>query len=402
MRPLLVLNERDVRHPLAGGAEVNLFQVGRRLVEAGYRATLICTRFPGAPAEEVIDGIRVLRVGNRLTYYLRLPVRVRREMTPDTVIIEHLCKLPFCTPLYANVPTVAVTHHLFGRTAFWQVPFAVACVVVAAEWLIPPVYRKCQFIAVSPSTKQDLVERGVAAPRIRVIPNGVDCEWYRLPDHRIGTSPTLLVLGRVEPYKRIDVVLQALAGIRAQIPDARLCIVGGGTGLAAVRDEVRRLGLDGHVTCSGAVTEREKLRYIQAADLVLNASEKEGWGLTVLEAAACGVPAVASDVPGLRDAVLNEHTGVLVPYGDVAALVEATVGLLRDPERRRRLGGAARQWAERFSWDGVAEATAQCIEEVAGGVRAERRVEWFEEATAARVTFAANAGRRTDRAPAPD
>jgi glycosyltransferase involved in cell wall biosynthesis len=379
MRPLLLLNERDLRHPLAGGAEVNLFEVGRRLVVAGYRATLICTRFPGAPAEEVIDGIRVLRTGNRLTYYLRLPARVRRELTPDTVIIEHLCKLPFCTPLYTNVPTLPVTHHLFGRTAFWQVPFAVACVVVAAEWLIPPVYRKCQFVAVSPSTKQDLVARGVAAQRIRVIPNGVDCGGYRPPDGRIVAPPTLLVLGRVEPYKRIDLLLQALSRIREQIPEARLCIVGGGTGLAAVRSEVQRLGLGAHVTCTGVVAEAEKLRYIHAADLLLNASEKEGWGLTVLEAAACGVPTVAHDVPGLRDAVLNGRTGVLVPYGDVAALTRVTVELLRDPERRRRLGCAARQWAERFSWDGVADATAQCIEEVAGGVRAQRRLEWFEE-----------------------
>jgi glycosyltransferase involved in cell wall biosynthesis len=382
MRPLLFLNERDIRHPLAGGAEVNLFEVGRRLVAAGYRATLICTRFPGARAEEVIDGMRVLRMGNRLTYYLRLPLWVRREITPDTIIIEHLCKLPFCTPLYVNVPTLPVTHHLFGRTAFWQVPFVVATVVVAAERLIPPVYRACQFIAVSPSTKQDLVARGVAEARIRVIPNGVDCRWYSVPRRQPAGAPALLTMGRVEPYKRIDLILAAFARIREQVPNTHLYVVGGGTGLAAVRREVERRALAAHVTCTGVVSEEEKLRYIHGAHVMVSASEKEGWGLTVLEAAACGLPTIASDVPGLRDAVLHGRTGVLVPHGDVEALAQAAIDLLQDPERRRRLGSAARAWAERFSWEGVADATARCIEEVAGNVRAERRLEWFEEETA--------------------
>jgi glycosyltransferase involved in cell wall biosynthesis len=378
MRHLLLLNERDIRHPLAGGAEVNLFEVGRRLVDAGYRATLLCTRFDGAPAEEVIDGIRVLRAGNRLTYYLKMHSRVKRELTADTVIIEHLCKLPFCTPLYAGVPTLPVTHHLFGRTAFLQVPFVVAAVVVAAERLIAPVYRSCGFVAVSPSTKLDLIERGIVAQRIRIIPNGVDCERYRPAEGEGGGPPALLVMGRVEPYKRIDLILRSLVQIRRQVPDARLFVVGGGTGLDAVREQVRRFGLEAHVVCSGQVNEPDKLRYIHQSHLMLNASEKEGWGLTVLEAAACAVPTVASNVPGLRDAVLNGQTGVLVPYGDVEAMAGAAVEILRDPDRRRRLGLAARRWAERFSWDGVARATAQCIEEAAGGTGQGERLAWFD------------------------
>ncbi|MBI4514762.1 MAG: glycosyltransferase family 4 protein [Deltaproteobacteria bacterium] len=378
MRPLLILNERDIRHPNAGGAEVNLFEVTRRLVALGYRATLICTSFAGAAAEETIDGIRVVRLGNRLTYYLQLPPRVRRELTPDTVIIEHLCKLPFCAPLYTKVPVLPITHHLFGATAFWQVPWPVAAVVVAAEWLIPPVYRRCQFIAVSPSTKHDLIERGVAAARIRVVPNGVDTERYCLPARESDGPPTLLALGRVEPYKRIDVMLQALVRIREQVPAVRLMVVGGGTGLDAVRDHVRRLGLGDCVTCTGFVGEQEKIQHLHSAHLVLNTSEKEGWGLTVLEAAACGLATVASDVPGLRDAVRDGRTGVLVPHGDAESLVRSAVELLRDHQRCRQLGRGARQWAERFSWAGVAEATRQCIEEAAGAPCQAERPAWFE------------------------
>jgi glycosyltransferase involved in cell wall biosynthesis len=297
---------------------------------------------------------------------------------PDTVIIEHLCKLPFCSPLYARVPTLAITHHLFGTTAFWQVPWAVAAVVVAAERLIPSVYRRCNFLAVSPSTKQDLIARGVAAERIRIVPNGVDCARYQPPRETPTGAPTLLWFGRVEPYKRLDVILHAFVRIRAQIPAVRLVIVGSGTGLERTRELAAQLGLADAVTCTGLVSEAEKIRHMHAAHLVLNTSEKEGWGLTVVEAGACGLPTIASDVPGLRDAVLHGHTGLLVPHGDVAALAAASVDLLRDHARRRQLGGAARRWAERFSWDGVARATAQAIEESAGGVPQGERVSWFD------------------------
>ena len=379
MRDILLLNERDIRHPQAGGAEVNLFQVGRRLAERGYRLTLFCTRFAGASAEEEIDGIRVVRFGNRLTYYLRLPRRVRSALPPGAAIIEHLCKLPFCTPLYTRAPVLAVTHHLFGRTAFWQAPFPVAAVVYSAEWLIPPVYRRCTFLAVSPSTRADLIHRGVDASRIRVVPNGVDCSHYAPLEAAPAAPPTVLALGRVEPYKRLDVVLRAFAQVRSRLPEARLLIVGSGTGLEAVREDIRRLNLTGCVSAPGLVSEEEKLRLIHSAHVAVSTSEKEGWGLTVLEAAACGLPTVASDVPGLRDAVVAGETGLLVPYDDAPATAEALTALLGDEARRQRLGRAARRWAERFSWDAVAEATAQSIEEAVTGTVADSPLQWFDD-----------------------
>ncbi|GIW40966.1 MAG: glycosyl transferase family 1 [Candidatus Binatia bacterium] len=377
MRDLLLLNERDLEHPNAGGAEVNLFEVTSRLVRLGYRATLLCTRFPGAAAETEIRGVRVVRFGNRFTYYLRFPFRMRRFLGPETVIIEHLCKLPFLTPLLARRPMLAVTHHLFGTTAFQQVPAPVAAVVVASEWLIPVFYRNSTFLAVSPSTREDLVRRGIPAERIVVVPNGVDCSHYRPPAEPPPPPPTVLVLGRVEPYKRLDLALRAFRRVREALPESRLVVVGGGTGLEAARREVERLGLRGAVTLTGPVSEEEKLRRMAEAHVAVNTSEKEGWGLTVLEAAACGIPTVASDVPGLRDSVVNGQTGVLVRHGDVEGVAVALVGLLRDEAERRRLGRNARLWAETFSWDAVAEATAECIESVARGDPELPRFSWF-------------------------
>ena len=229
-RKLLILNERDLHHPWAGGSELHIAETGTRLARLGYEPTLLCTRFSGAAAEEMQDGLRVRRFGNRFTYYLQLPSMVRRALrAPGTVIIEHLNKVPFCTPLYTAAPLLLMTHHLFGRTAFWQVPFPIACAVNAAETgEHPRVYRGRQFVAVSPSTRDDLIARGVLAGAIVVIPNGVDHARYHDQGHLADRRPTILVLGRVEPYKRLDIVLEAVQGLVAGLPEIQLFVVGDG------------------------------------------------------------------------------------------------------------------------------------------------------------------------------
>lgn len=362
-RKLLILNERDQRHPWAGGSELHIIETGKRLAARGYEPTLLCVRFPGSAREEMQDGLRVRRFGNRLTYYVMLPFLVRQELrTPGTVIIEHLNKLPFCTPVYTRAPVLLLAHHLFGTTAFRQVPFPVACVVYAAEKLIPLVYRGRPFIAVSPSTREDLIARGVPAARITVVANGLDHEHYhdrgRIPAQR----PTVIVLGRVEFYKRIDLVLQALKRLIDRVPDVQLVVVGDGGARSLLARQVERLGIGAHVAFTGFVSEDEKLAHIRRAHVVVNTSEKEGWGLTVLEANACGVPIIASDVPGLRDAVRDGETGVLVPHGDVARLSEVLLRMLQDVPYRDRLAAGAVAWARRFSWENAVGDIAAVIE----------------------------------------
>lgn len=366
-RPLLILNERDLGHPWAGGAELHITEMAKCFVRRGYEPTLLCTWYHGAREEETTDyGLRIVRFGNRVTYYLRLPRAVRHEARrPGTVILEHLNKIPFCTPLYAPAPVVLVTHHLFGWTAFRQVALPIAAAVVALERLIPWVYRGRPFIAVSPSTRDDLVARGVAAESIRVIPNGLDHSLYYATQGSRSERPTLLVLGRVEFYKRIDLVLRAVAALAPLIPSIHVLVVGDGRARTRLQQLARDLGLAERVTFTGFVPDALKVQYIRNCHVVVNTSEKEGWGLTVLEANACGLPAVASDVPGLRDAVRHGETGLLVPHGDVPALVQALRTLVENPDLRERLGRGAVEWAQQFSWDKAAEQTLEVVEAVA-------------------------------------
>ncbi len=350
-RKLLILNERDIRHPWAGGAELHIAEMARQFVAAGYAPTLLCTRFPGAAAQEDQDGLRVRRFGNRLTYYLQLPFAVRRELrVPGTVIIEHLNKIPFFTPWYSGAPVILLTHHLFGGTAFQQVAAPIAAAVWAAEKLIPVAYRGRPFIAVSPSTRDDLVARGIPVDSIVMVPNGLNHELYNARGRVADPNPTILVLGRVEFYKRIDLVLQAAQRLLPQLPSLRVVVVGDGGARKSLEQMAADLRIESSVTFAGFVSDAQKVAAIQRAHVVANVSEKEGWGLTVLEANACGLPAVASDVPGLRDAVRDGETGLLVPYGDVDALTTALRRVLTDAPYRDNLGRGAFAWAQRFSW----------------------------------------------------
>lgn len=363
-RPLLILNERDLSHPWAGGAELHIVEMAKRFVQRGYEPTLLCTRHGRSPREEVTPaGLRIVRFGNRMTYYLALPRFVREEARrPGTVIMEHLNKIPFCTPLYVPNPVVLVTHHLFGWTAFRQATPPVAAAVVALERLIPRVYRGRPFIAVSRSTRDDLIVRGVPPESVHVIPNGLDHNLYHARDRYPAEQPTILVLGRVEFYKRIDLVLRAVAKLREEIPSLQLVVVGDGRARTSLQRLAAELGIQECTLFTGFVSDEDKVAYIRRCHLVVNTSEKEGWGLTVLEANACGLPAVASDVPGLRDAVRHGETGLLVPHGNVEQLTISIRRLLLDAPLRQRLGDAAVRWAAQFSWDKAAADTLEVVE----------------------------------------
>ncbi len=220
-------------------------------------------------------------------------------------------------------------------------------------------------VAVSESTRAELVRGGLRRADVCVVPNGIDHRRYRPGAGPRTPEPTVLALGRVEPYKRTELLVDAIAAL----PGVRLVVAGTGAGLGAVRDRVAARGVADRVELCGFVDEDQKVRLLQTAHLVACASEKEGWGLTVVEAAACGTPAVVTDVPGLRDAVRDGETGLLVPAGDAAALTRALARVLNDAALRGRLAGGAVRWAARFDWDAAA-AEVSAVLDAARGARA--------------------------------
>lgn len=307
------------------------------------------------------------RVGGRLSYPLHVPGYYKRKLGPRhfDVLVEDLNKAALFSPLWARIPVVLLVHHLFGRTAFQEASFPIAAATWALERPVPWFYRKVPVQAVSESTAEDLVARGFDAEHITVIPNGVDLDFLTPdPEHTRFERPTLLYLGRIKRYKRIDLIVRALHQLVAEGVDAQLIVAGQGDNEPAIRELIASLGLDDRVSLPGFVDEPEKRRLFRKAWIHVLTSPKEGWGISNLEAAACGTATVASDSPGLRDSVVAGETGFLVPHGDVSALAERLRSLLQDEDLRERLGAKAYRFAQGYSWDHAAQRTESHLKNV--------------------------------------
>lgn len=357
---VLAVNWFDVANPQAGGAELHFFEIFRRLVDRGHRITLVTSGWGAAAQEATIHGIGIRRIGGRHSFALRGRGAVREALQRHAydVVVEDVNKLPLYLPTLTALPVYVMIPHLFGGTAFREAAWPLAAVVYLAERLIPRVYRHCAFHAISDSTRDDLVQRGVAAAAIRVIYPGVDAGWYTPdPASRRTSVPTFVYVGRLKRYKGIDTLLRALAITRRGEPNVRLEIAGGGDDRSRLERITATLGLDDAVRFRGYVDEREKRRLFQTAWAHVFPSPKEGWGLSNVEAAACGTPGIASDSPGLRESVRHGQTGWLVPHGDPEALASALLRFAREPELVATLGRGARAFAETLSWDRTADQT---------------------------------------------
>ncbi|WP_328478070.1 glycosyltransferase family 4 protein [Actinoplanes sp. NBC_00393] len=363
-RHVLFLNWRDTRNPDGGGSEVFVERVAAELVTRGYRVTLFCAAYPGAPREQILtSGVRVLRRGGWRTVYLwALWAYLTGGLRPD-LIVDVCNGVPFLSPLYASCPTVVVVHHVHreqwpvvlpgwrGRVGWWL-----------ESRVAPRVYRRCRYVTVSEATRSELVRLGVDPERITIVRNGVN------PVHGEVVArtpyPSLVVLGRLVPHKRVEHALRALVAL----PDARLVVAGRGWWEPELRRLAAELGVADRTEFTGYVSEQCKHRLLAAAWVALVPSLKEGWGLTILEAGARGTPTIAfREAGGVRDAIVDGRTGLLAD--DPRDFVGLTRWLLTDDRTRRQLGAGARAYAQGFTWAESGRRFARVLDEVAARPR---------------------------------
>jgi glycosyltransferase involved in cell wall biosynthesis len=351
---ILAVNWRDRKNPEAGGAETHIHELLERLASRGHEITLLAAGWKGAPAEENYGGLRVLRAGGPMTANFVLALKAKRLLRDESfdLIIEDVNKVPFFLPTLSDLPCLLVVPHLFGSTVFRETNPIFATYVWLMERAIPAVFSRAGVLAISPSTQDDLIARGFDAERIEVNYCGFDSAPYELASTPPRNShPTIIHTGRLRKYKGADLVLRSFTQIREQLPDARLEIVGDGPERPILERLASDLGLGESVTFHGFIDLAAMVDLLCRSHLFMNASPKEGWGLTVVEAGACGVPTVAANSPGLRDSVRDGETGILVPYGEISAMAQAALELLSDEPRRAAMGSAASLRAHGFSWD---------------------------------------------------
>ncbi len=351
---ILLLNWIDPANPLAGGAEVHLRNIFGRMVQNGHSVTLVSSGWQGCQTRDNIDGIEIHRLGTRYTLSLLLP-RYYNEVLRNQgfdIVVEDLNKVPFFSPLWSKQPVALLVHHLFGLSAYRAANFAVATLSCLLEIPIPMIFRHIPTIAVSHSTSEDLVRRGMSQNQITIIPNGIDCENFTpISFSDKFTEPTMLYLGRLKAYKRIDIVLRSIAKLKEKGVSCQLLVAGNGDYQDQLEKLSISLGIKSRVEFLGFVSESRKLELLRKSWLNIFTSTKEGWGITNMEAAACGTPTIASDSPGLRDSVIHGSTGFLIDHGNADALASRIIELINDVDLRIDMGKKCRAYAEQFSWD---------------------------------------------------
>ena len=362
---ILALNWEDLSNPQAGGAEVHLQEILKRIARKGHHITLLCSGYPGCRKDEVVGDLRIVRRGSRLNFNFVAPFALKSLLHEGNwdIIIEDINKIPFFTPLYHKLPLLAVIPHLFSDSVFKEINFVLGLYIYLSEKPIRWVYEGSQIMVISESTKEDLIKRRLPPDDIHVVHCGIDHRHYYCdPAVNKDPVPTVIYLGRLKKYKSVDHLLRAFALVVKDMPEARLTIVGEGDFKGNLMDLAHQLLLEDKIEFTGFVSENEKVRRLQKAWVAVYPSLKEGWGLTNIEANACGTPVIASNVPGLKDSVVPGKTGLLYEYGDVPGLSECLIKILSDKDYRNKLTQGGLKWAKDFSWDVAAEKTLELIE----------------------------------------
>jgi glycosyltransferase involved in cell wall biosynthesis/O-antigen/teichoic acid export membrane protein len=345
----LFVNWRDIEHPGAGGAETFVHEVARRWVECGHEVTVLSSGFPGATRSAEIDGVRIRRLGRlRTGSFHALVQRELARIRGFDVVVESVNTIPFLTPIWRRrlPPTISLVHQLAVDVWDAELPRPMARVGRQLEQRLLQLYRDVPVVAVSESTRSDLL--GLGLSNVSVVAPGRD----EPPDVREVPKepvPTFLFVGRLAANKRPDHAVEAFAAIKRALPLAQLWVIGSGPLERGLRDAA-----PDDVSFFGRVSREELFERMARAHGLLVPSVREGWGLVVIEANSVGTPAVGYDVHGLRDSIRNGETGFLASAGDPDALADAAVALIVNSDRYGEVRRAAIAWAERFSWNATA------------------------------------------------
>jgi glycosyltransferase involved in cell wall biosynthesis len=382
-RRAVVVNWRDPWHSLAGGSERYAWEFARALHAAGMRVEFLTAREPGQRAAEVRDGIEIRRAGGPFTFYAHAALRLLARRRRVDVVIDPECGIPTFSPLFVRRSTAVllVLHHVHQEQFRTYFPAPLAWLGRTLERVVMPlVYRHRRTVAVSESTRQEMrTQLGWTGP-VGILANGAATSTGA-EDQVLAADKDvdrMVVLGRLVPHKRVDLVLRALHALREERPGLRLDVCGKGPDRERLEELTARLGLSDRVTFHGYLPESDKRRLLRRAGLHVCASDVEGWGQAVIDAAGYGVPTVARDVPGLRDSVRDGSTGWLVPDADDPSVVgerltdqvRTALRELDEPEALVLTVKACQVWASTFSWPHMHEQALALVTEELGRVRA--------------------------------
>jgi len=351
---------RDLDDPEAGGSELHAHKIASLWAAAGLDVTFRTSAVPGAPAALTRDGYRVLRRSGRYAVFPGAAWEgVRMGHRPGDALVEIWNGMPFLSPLWYRGPRVVFLHHVHAEMWGMVLPPTLARLGDLVERRIAPrFYRSSRIVTLSESSRAEIVEMLALPPeRVTVAPPGVDARYA--PGGVRSPTPLVVAVGRLVPVKRFDAMLRALAKVKADQPDLRAVIIGEGYERPALEALRAELGATDWVSLPGHVSDEELVSWYRRAWVVASSSQREGWGMTLTEAAACGTPSVATAIAGHTDAVIHGESGLLVD--EVGELPSALGRVLGDEVLRSRLAKGALARARWFTWGATARRALEAL-----------------------------------------
>ncbi len=358
---ILAVNWRCIKNPEMGGAEIHFHEIFKRIVKKGHNVTLIAHKFKGAPAKETVDGINIIRIGNKFLFDKQFKSFYKKLNVSYDLIVDDISKIPLFTPKYVKEPIVGILHHIHGTSLYKEIPAPIAYYIINKEKQIPEYYGSTPIFTVSESTRKELIRLGQPENMTDILYNAINHELFGKFEINKSATPLITYVGRIKKYKNLETIVDAVSILRNKIPELKFIIAGTGDNEEPLKNYVKSKNLTGKIEFLGYVTEEEKAKLLAEAWLFVTMPLKEGWGITVIEANAMGTPAIGADVPGLQDSIKNNETGLLTPFNNPGLLAEKIQRLIENEHERERLSENARDWASRFSWESSANHFLQKI-----------------------------------------
>jgi glycosyltransferase involved in cell wall biosynthesis len=369
LRRVSILAWRDLDDPEAGGSEISAAMVCRYWAEAGLEVTMRTSFAAGRPEVAWREGYRVIRKAGR---YLVFPRAAISEMLGwhggRDGLMEVWNGMPFFSPLWARTPHITFIHHLHAEMWQMTLPPRLAAVGNYVESrLAPPFYRRTPIVTPSESSKGELVDAmGFQPSRVTVVHPGTDPRFG--PGGQRSPHPLVVAVGRLVPVKRHDLLVEALIELKRRHPTLEAVIAGDGYKRDELEAQLHAARAEDWIHLPGRISDEEVVDLYRRAWVLASSSAREGWGMTITEAAASGTPAVVTRIAGHLDAVDEGRSGLLVSGRD--GLVDGLDRVLSDSELRDRLSAGAVKHAANMTWEASAFGVLEVLATEAMRVRA--------------------------------
>ncbi|MHB1711302.1 MAG: glycosyltransferase family 4 protein [Acidimicrobiales bacterium] len=353
LRTVDVVAWRDFDDPEAGGSELHAHRILSAWAEAGLDVTLTTSSVPDARAAARRSGYRVLRRAGRYAVFPRTVLSgLAGRLGSGDGLVEIWNGMPFFSPIWARCPRITFLHHVHADMWNMVLPRGLARLGYSIEHhLAPPFYRRSRIVTLSVSSRDEIVERlGIPGERVTVSPPGVEARF--VPGGERSESPLVVAVGRLVPVKRFEVMIEALVRLKKDHPGLEAVIAGEGYERPKLEALIAERHAASWISLPGYVADDDLIGLYRRAWVLASSSLREGWGMTVTEAGACGTPAVASRISGHKDAVVHDRSGLL--FDGIEGMVAALDVTLSDEVLRKRLGVGAFDHAANFTWERAA------------------------------------------------